>query len=74
MDECASSLLSKSNIYPSNLVTGTGSELVSSVVKTELKQSFRTSDILNPSEIMFPLLFSSASGPSLSRPFCLLLT
>ena len=53
-----------SDLLPSNLVNGTGSELISSVVKTELKYSFRTSAIWNPSEIMFSLLFSS--GPTLS--------
>ena len=31
-----------SDVLPSNLVNGTGSELISSVVKTELKYSFRT--------------------------------
>ena len=31
-----------SDLLPSNLVNGTGSELISSVVKTELKYSFRT--------------------------------
>ena len=32
-----------SDVLPSNLVNGTGSELISSLVKTELKYSFRTS-------------------------------
>ena len=61
-----------SDLLPSNFVNGTGSELISSVVKIELKYSFKTSAIWNPSEIMFSLLFSS--GPILSRTFCLLLT
>ena len=34
-----------SDVLPSDLVNGTGSELKSSVVKTELKYSFRTSAI-----------------------------
>ena len=34
-----------SDLLPSNLVDGTGSELISSVVKTELKYSSRTSAI-----------------------------
>ena len=34
-----------SDVLPSNLVNGTGSELISSVVKTELKYSFRISAI-----------------------------
>ena len=34
-----------SDLLPSNLVNGTGSEPISSVVKTELKYSFRTSAI-----------------------------
>ena len=34
-----------SDLQPLNLVNGTGSELISSVVKTELKYSFRTSAI-----------------------------
>ena len=34
-----------SDVLPSNFVNGTGSELISSVVKTELKYSFRTSAI-----------------------------
>ena len=33
------------NVLPSNLVNGTGSELIYYVVKTELKYSFRTSAI-----------------------------
>ena len=53
-----------SDLLPSNLVNGTGSELISYVAKTELKYTFRTFAIRNPSEIMFPLLFSS--GPTLS--------
>ena len=61
-----------SDLSPSNLVNGTGSELISYVVQTELKYSFKTSAIRNPSEIMFPLLF--CSGPTLSRTFCLLLS
>ena len=51
-----------SDLLPSNFINGTGSELISYVVKTEQKYSFRTSAIRNPSEIMFPLLFSS--GPT----------
>ena len=35
----------RSHLLPSNLVNGTGSVLISSVVKTELKYSFRTSAI-----------------------------
>ena len=61
-----------SDLSPSNLVTGTGSEMISYVVKTKLKYSFKTSAVRNPSEIMFPLLF--CSGPTLSRTFYLLLT
>ena len=34
-----------SDVLPSNLLNGTGIELISSVVKTELKYSFRTSAI-----------------------------
>ena len=34
-----------SDLLPSNLVNGTGSELISSVLKTELNYSFRTSAI-----------------------------
>ena len=37
-----------SDLLPSNLVNGTGSELISSVVKTDMKYSFRTSAIWNP--------------------------
>ena len=33
------------DLLPSNLVNGTGRELISYVVKTELKYSFRTSAI-----------------------------
>ena len=62
----------KQTLMPSNLVNGTGSELIYSVLKTELEYSFRTSAILNPSEIMFPLLFSSS--PTVYRTFSLLLT
>ena len=62
----------KETQLPSNIVNGTGSELIYYVLKTELEYSFRTSAILNPSEIMFPLLFSSS--PTVARTFGLLLT
>ena len=55
-----------------NFVTGTGNELVSSLVNTELKCIFNSSAIKNPCVIIFPALYSS--GPTLSRTFCLLLT
>ena len=55
-----------------NFVSGTGNELVSSLVNTELKCTFNSSAIKHPSVIIFPAL--SSSGPTLSRTFCLLLT
>ena len=57
---------------PLNFVSGTGNELVSSLVNTELKCTFNSSAIKHPSVILFPAL--SSSGPTLSRTFCLLLT
>ena len=63
------------NISPSdplNFVSGTGIELVSSRVNTELKCIFNSSAIKNPCVIIFPAL--SSSGPTLSRTFCLLRT
>ena len=63
------------NLYPSdpsNFVSGTGNELVSSRVNTELKCIFNSSAIKIPCVILFPAL--SSSGPTLSRTFCLLLT
>ena len=57
---------------PSNFVYGTGNELVSSRVNTELKCIFNSSAITIPCVILFPAL--SSSGPTLSRTFCLLLT
>ena len=63
------------NISPSDalkFVSGTGNELVSSRVNTELKCIFNSSAIKNPCVTMFSKL--SSSGPTLSRTFCLLLT
>ena len=57
---------------PLNCVTGTGNELVSSLVNTELKCIFNSSTIKNPCVIIFPAL--SSSVPTLSRTYCLLLT
>ena len=57
---------------PLNYVSGTGIELVSSRVNTELKCIFNSSAIKNPCVIIFPAL--SSSGPNLSRTFCLLRT
>ena len=57
---------------PLNFVYGTGIELVSSRVNTELKCIFNSSAIKNPCVIIFPAL--STSGPTLSRTFCLLRT
>ena len=57
---------------PLNYVSGTGNELVSSRVNTELKCIFNSSAIKNPYVTIFPKL--SSSGPTLSRTFCLLLT
>ena len=51
---------------------GTGIELVSSRVNTELKCIINSSAIKNPCVIIFPAL--STSGPTLSRTFCLLRT
>ena len=57
---------------PLNFVCGTGNEIVSSLVNTELMCIFNSSVIKIPSVIISPAL--SSSGPSLSRTFCLLLT
>ena len=57
---------------PLNYVSGTGNELVSSRVNTELKCIFNSSAIKNSCVTIFPKL--SSSGPTLSRTFCLLLT
>ena len=57
---------------PSNFVSGTGKELISSHVNTELKCIFNSYAIKNVCVIIFPAL--STSGPTLSRTFCLLLT
>ena len=50
---------------PLNFVSGTGYELVSSHMNTELKYIFNSSAITNPSVVTFPEL--SSSGPTLSR-------
>ena len=55
---------------PLNFVSGTGIELVSSRVNTELKCIFNSSAIKNPCVIIFPALSSSVQ--TLSRTFCLL--
>ena len=60
-----------SRLYLLETVSGAGSELVSSLVNTELKCIFNSSAITNPCVIIFPAL--SSSGPTLSRTFCLLL-
>ena len=50
-----------------NFVSGTGKELVSSLVNTELKCLFNSSAIKHPCVILIPAL--SSSGPTLSRTF-----
>ena len=63
------------NLSPSDplyFVYGTGNELVSSRVNTELKCIINSSAIKNPCVIISPKL--SSSGPTLSRTFCVLLT
>ena len=62
----------RSSSDPLNFVYGTGNELVSSCVNTELKCIFNSSAIKYPCVILIPTL--SSSGPTLSRTFCLLLT
>ena len=60
------------NISPSgplNFVSGTGNELVSSLVNTELKCKFNSSPIRNPCVIIFRPL--SSSDPTLSQTFFL---
>ena len=61
-----------SSLGPLNFVSGTGKELVSSLVNTELKCIFNLSAMKNPCNIIFPAL--SSCGATLSRTFCLLLT
>ena len=56
---------------PLNFVSGTGNELVSSLVNTELKCKFNSSAIIYPCVIIFPTL--SSRRPTLSRTVCLLL-
>ena len=60
-------LPSLSSAVPVNFVSGTGNELVSSLVNTELKCIFNSSAIKNPYVFIFPAL--SSSGPTLSRTF-----
>ena len=57
---------------PSNFVSGTDNELVSSRVNTELKCIFNSSANKTPCVIIFPAM--SSNGPTLSRTFFLLLT
>ena len=61
-----------SSSHPLNFVTGTGNELVSSLVDTKLKCIFNYSADKIPCVIIYPAL--SSSGTTLSRTFCLLLT
>ena len=57
---------------PLNFVSGTGNELLSSLVNTELKCKCNSSAIENRCVITYPTL--SSSGPTLHRTFCLLIT